>query len=112
MKINNAKTINAWCMYDWANSVYAIVIKSSIFPVFYNTATQNTFNGELVDFFGFQLVNTALYSFAISFSFLMVAIISPLLSGIADYSSNKKGFMQFFTYLGSSNNSGDLGLKN
>jgi UMF1 family MFS transporter len=87
-------------MYDWANSVYAIVIKSSIFPVFYNTATQNAFNGDKVDFFGFQFVNTALYSFAISFSFLIVAIISPLLSGIADYSSNKKAYMKFFTYLG------------
>ncbi|WNB16972.1 MFS transporter [Marivirga arenosa] len=100
MQINNSKTINTWCMYDWANSVYAIVIKSSIFPVFYNTATQNAFNGDVVDFFGFKLVNTALYSFAISFSFLIVAIISPLLSGIADYTSNKKSFMQFFTYLG------------
>lgn len=87
-------------MYDWANSVYAIVIKSSIFPVFYNTATQNAFNGDIVNFFGFKLVNTALYSFAISFSFLIVAIFSPILSGIADYSSNKKNFMKFFTYLG------------
>tara|TARA_R110002012_G_scaffold16968_3_gene64747 strand:- start:57373 stop:58635 length:1263 start_codon:yes stop_codon:yes gene_type:complete len=88
-------------MYDWANSVYAIVIKSSIFPVFYNTATQNAFDGDVVDFFGFQFVNTALYSFAISFSFLVVAILSPLLSGIADYSSTKKSYMKFFTYLGS-----------
>jgi UMF1 family MFS transporter len=87
-------------MYDWANSVYAIVIKSSIFPVFYNTATQNAFSGDVVDFFGFKLVNTALYSFAISFSFLVVAVFSPLLSGIADYSSKKKAFMKFFTYLG------------
>jgi len=87
-------------MYDWANSVYAIVIKSSIFPVFYNTATQNAFNGDVVDFFGFKVINTALYSFAISFSFLLVALMSPLLSGIADYSSNKKAFMKFFTYLG------------
>lgn len=100
MRINNSKTINAWCMYDWANSVYAIVIKSSIFPVFYNTATQNAFGSDQVDFFGFQLVNTALYSFAISFSFLVIAVLSPLLSGIADYTSNKKAFMKFFTYLG------------
>lgn len=87
-------------MYDWANSVYAIVIKSSIFPVFYNTATQNHFQGEVVDFFGFKIVNTALYSFAISFSFLIIALLSPLLSGIADFTGNKKAFMRFFTYLG------------
>jgi UMF1 family MFS transporter len=87
-------------MYDWANSVYAIVIKSSIFPVFYNTATQASFGGDRVSFFGYEVINTALYSFAISFSFLVVALISPLLSGIADYSSSKKAFMKFFTYLG------------
>lgn len=100
MKINQSRTINAWCIYDWANSVYAIVIKSSIFPVFYNTATQNAFNGDVVDFFGFQLVNTALYSFAISFSFFVIALLSPLLSGIADFTGNKKFFMKLFTYLG------------
>ncbi len=87
-------------MYDWANSVYAIVIKSSIFPVFYNTATQNAFNSDVVDFFGFKLVNTALYSFAISFSFFVIALLSPLLSGIADFTGNKKLFMKAFTYLG------------
>ncbi|GAA5027671.1 MFS transporter [Marivirga lumbricoides] len=87
-------------MYDWANSVYAIVIKSSIFPVFYNTATQNFFRGDVVDFFGFKVVNTALYSFAISFSFFVIALLSPLLSGIADFTGNKKAFMKFFTYLG------------
>ncbi|WKK73992.1 hypothetical protein QYS49_19425 [Marivirga salinae] len=65
MKINQPKTINAWCMYDCANSVYAIVIKSSIFPVFYNTATQNAFDGDIVDFFGYQFVNTGLYLSAI-----------------------------------------------
>jgi len=87
-------------MYDWANSVYSLVIKSSIFPVFYNTATLNAFDGEVVTFFGFKLINTALYSFAIAFSFLIIAILSPFLSGVADYTDSKKSFMKFFTYLG------------
>jgi UMF1 family MFS transporter len=87
-------------MYDWANSVYSLVIKSSIFPVFYNTATLKAFDGEIVNFFGFKLINTALYSFAIAFSFLVIAILSPFLSGIADYTDSKKSFMKFFTYMG------------
>lgn len=96
----NKKTIRAWCMYDWANSVYSLVIKSSIFPVFYNTATIKAFEGEYVDFFGFKLINTALYSFSIALSFLIIAVLSPILSGIADSTDSKKSFMKFFTYIG------------
>lgn len=101
MELNNKRTVNAWCMYDWANSVYALVIKSSIFPVFFNTATLKAFDGEVVQFFGFEVINTALYSFSISFSFLVIAIISPFLSGIADYTGQKKLFMRIFTLIGS-----------
>ena len=95
------KSINAWCMYDWANSVYSLVIKSSIFPAFYTAATLTAYNGEYVDFLGFRLINTALLSFGISFSFFVIAILSPILSGIADITDSKKSFMKFFTYLGS-----------
>ncbi len=87
-------------MYDWANSVYPLVITSTVFPVYYENLTH--VNGsDIVEIFGFRLVNTALYSYVISLSFLIVSILSPVLSGIADYSGNKKRFMQFFTYLGS-----------
>ena len=98
--LNNPKVINAWCMFDWANSVYSLVITSAIFPVFYNSATEAAFGGETVNFFGYQIVNSVLYSYALSFSFLIVAAILPLLSGIADYGGLKKGFMRFFTMMG------------
>jgi len=29
------KLLNAWAFYDWANSVYSLVIASAIFPIFY-----------------------------------------------------------------------------
>lgn len=92
---DDQKTINGWAMYDWANSVYSLVITSSIFPIFFenNTASE-------VDLFGRTFKNTALYSYTLSASFLIVALLSPLLSGIADYSGQKKRFMQFFCYLG------------
>lgn len=93
-------------MYDWANSVYSLVITSTIFPIFYQniTTVKNTYGQivkESVNIFGFEINNSVLYSYAISFSFLIVAFITPLLSGIADYSDSKKRFMQFFCYLGS-----------
>ena len=82
-------------MYDWANSVYSLVITSSIFPIFYENVTP-----ENVQLLGMTFKNTALYSYCLSLSFLLVAIFSPLLSGIADYSGRKKTFMQVFCYAG------------
>jgi UMF1 family MFS transporter len=99
-KLNNPKTIRAWCMYDWANSVYSLVITSAIFPVYYQAVTTSADGTDIVDFFGFKVVNSVLYSWALSFSFLVVAPLLPLLSGMADYTGNKKAFMKFFVYLG------------
>lgn len=98
---NNSKVINAWCSYDWANSVYNLTITATIFPVYYSAVTRVAYGGETVNFFGLSVQNTVLYSYAISFSFLVIVFLSPLLSGIADYSGKKKRFMQFFTYMGS-----------
>ncbi len=95
IKKDDPKTINAWAMYDWANSVYSLVITSSVFPIFYENITP-----EQIQFLGINFRNTALYSFTLSLSFLLVAIMTPLLSGIADYAGRKKTFMKFFCYLG------------
>lgn len=99
MKKNDKKTINAWVLYDWANSVYPLVITSTIFPIYYAAVTSLP-GTDKVHFLGMDIVNTALYSYALSFSFLIIAAVSPLLSAIADYSGNKKSFMRFFCYLG------------
>ncbi len=98
---NDPKTVNAWCMYDWANSVYNLIVTTAIFPIYYTGATESAFGGETVRFFGIEVVNTVIYTYAISFSFLLIVILSPILSGIADYSGRKKLFMQLFTYMGS-----------
>jgi MFS transporter, UMF1 family len=100
LSLNQPKVLNAWAMFDWANSAYNLVITSTIFPIYYNNVTKNAFQGDVVSFFGISVVNTVLYSYAISFSFLVIAILSPLLSGVADYSGRKKFFMKLFTYLG------------
>lgn len=100
LKKGDKKIITAWTFYDWANSVYSLVITSSIFPIYYETITR-TATSDKINFLGFSFINTTLYSFAMAFAYLIVAIIIPLLSGIADYSGSKKRFMQFFCYLGS-----------
>lgn len=90
---------NAWAFYDWANSVYSLVISSAIFPIYYG-ALFKIKGISSVHFLGFEVKNTALISFVTAFAFLIVAVMSPLLSGIADFAGNKKRFMQFFCYLG------------
>lgn len=91
------KLLNAWAFYDWANSVYSLVIASAIFPIFYNKLIPE---GEMLTVFGTSMKGTALISFVTAFAFLIVAFISPLLSGIADYAGNKKRFLQLFCYMG------------
>jgi MFS transporter, UMF1 family len=98
---NNPRIIRAWCMYDWANSVYSLNITSSIFPAYYQAVTKNTSNLDKVNFLGFQLANSVLYSYAIAFAFLCVVLLSPILGGIADRTGNKKAFMKFFCTIGS-----------
>ena len=93
------KLIRAWAFYDWANSAYALVISSAIFPIFFEKVTNVNGNDKL-HFLGFTFRNTELYSYGLSFSFLVVAFLSPILSSLADYSGDKKKFMRFYTYLG------------
>jgi UMF1 family MFS transporter len=100
MQKNQPKVIKAWAWYDWANSVYSLSITTAIFPIYYNSITSSNGSDQVV-LLGRTFTNTALYSYALSFSFLMVAFLSPLLSGIADYKGNKKFFMKFFCALGS-----------
>ncbi len=93
--------INAWCLYDWANSAYNLVITSTIFPAYYEAVTRNRQPGNEIRFLGRDFVNTALYNYSLGAAFIVVAIISPILTSIADTRGNKKNFMQFFCITGS-----------
>ncbi len=99
------KLLNAWAFYDWANSVYSLVIASAIFPIFYGAITiVKDSDGNIIDdtinFMGFNLNNDSLISYVTALAFLVVSIFSPFLSGISDYVGNKKSFLKFFCYLG------------
>lgn len=93
--LNDKRIIRAWAFFDWANSSYALTIAVAIFPAYYAAVTLDE-----VAVFNRPISNTALYAFAISAAYLVLALFSPLLSGIADYSGRKMYFMRFFTFLG------------
>lgn len=101
MEKNKPSILNAWCMYDWANSVHSLVIVSAIFPIYFSNTAVNAQGGSDVEFLGMTVNNSALFSFAVSFAFLFIALVNPILGAIADFSGSKKRFMQFFVYLGS-----------
>lgn len=97
------KVVNAWAMYDWANSAYNLVITSTIFPAYFEAiaADNKAISKTGVTFLGRHFENTALYNYTLAFAMLIVAVISPLLSSIADYRGNKKKFLNFFLTMGS-----------
>ncbi len=99
---NDKKTIRSWAFFDWANSAYNLVITSTVFPAYYTAITSDKDDSTIdyVYFFGYKVINSALYSYAMAFAFLVIALMSPILSSIADTKGNKKIFMKMFSYLG------------
>ncbi|MGZ5273599.1 MAG: MFS transporter [Kaistella sp.] len=112
---NNPKIMKAWAYYDWANSVYSLVITSTIFPIYYSILTTASEKSEYVEatgqwikvpvrhmitVFGKQYQPDAIYGYSLTISFLIVVLLSPILSSLADTIGNKKSFLQFFCYLG------------
>lgn len=104
MQTASKKVVNGWAMYDWANSVYNLVITSTVFPAYFEAITgdgnENT-KQDTITFLGREFVNTSLYNYTLAFSFLIIAVILPLLSSIADFKGTKKRFLRFFMTMGS-----------
>ena len=107
--------MQAWAVYDWANSVYSLVITSTIFPIYYSILTTAYEKKEyisetgkwidvpvrnMIKFFGKTYEPDAVYGYSLTLSFFIVVILTPILSSLADIIGNKKSFMQFFCYLG------------
>lgn len=100
MQTASKKVINGWAMYDWANSVYNLVITTTFFPAYYAAVTGLKNFPDGITFLGRRFVNTELKDYVLAFGFLVIALLSPMLSSIADYKGNKKNFMRFFCYMG------------
>src|SRR5450432_2913947 len=101
MQTASKKVIRGWAMYDWANSVYNLVITTTFFPIYYTTVTRKQFGGETVTFLGRKFINTSLYDYSFALAYLLIALLYPVLTSVADSRGNKKVFMKFFCYMGS-----------
>lgn len=98
------KLIRAWTMYDWANSAYSLTVTSAVFPAFYVATTMDGATDLVLERFGVRAASA--YPWALSVGFLVVALIAPILSGIADHRGNKKFFLKIFCYLGAASCAG------
>lgn len=94
--LNNKKVVRAWALFDWANSAYSLVISTAIFPIYFLAVAPDT-----IRIFGQSFSNSSLYSFSISAAYIVVALIAPLLGGIADAGNMRLRFLKIFTTLGS-----------
>jgi UMF1 family MFS transporter len=99
---NNPRTLNAWAFFDWANSAYALVITVAIFPAYFLAMTGDGIKETLdyVEIAGLRMTNSSLFAYSISLAYLIIAAISPILSGIADYGGKRISFLRFFTLMG------------
>ncbi|HVU56928.1 MAG TPA: MFS transporter [Puia sp.] len=94
------KVITGWAMYDWANSVYNLVITTTFFPIYFTAVTKRHFGSEIIPFLGRKFVNSALYDYSLAAAYLLISIAYPILTSIADTRGTKKNFMQVFCYMG------------
>ena len=97
--LNDKRTINAWAMFDWANSSYALVIAVAIFPLYFNS--EGVMPEGVFHFMGIPVTKTSLFSYSLTLAYIIIAAALPILSGIADYGGKKMYFMKFFTTMGS-----------
>src|SRR6056300_120211 len=96
LTVNNKKVERAWALYDWGNSAYFLVISTAVFPAYFIAYTPET-----IDFLGMKISNSSFYSYSVSFAYLVVMMLSPLLSGIADYGGKRLLMLKTFTIVGS-----------
>ena len=93
--LNDKRVENAWAMFDWANSAYALVITTAVFPIYFTLVTD-----DKLTLLGMQFKDDELLSYAISFAYIIIAFTLPLLSGIADYGGKRMLYMKVFTWMG------------
>ena len=85
------KIINAWSMYDWANSAFATTIMAAVLPIYYRVIAEPTLTGNQI---------TSYWAYTNSIALLLIAIISPILGAMADFKGYKKRYLTIFALVG------------
>lgn len=86
------RAVRAWVMYDWANSAFATTMMAAVLPIFYSTVAGSTLPSEQTA--------TSYWGLTQSIAMLIVAVLTPILGTLADYTGFKVRFLRLFSYLG------------
>jgi UMF1 family MFS transporter len=92
-----------WVMYDFANSAYAVIILAVIFNAYFASTVAGGEAGTRFQLAGqsFNIPGATLFSFVNAFAMALVAIASPVLGALADYSGRKKRYLRVAWLVGS-----------
>lgn len=81
------KSRRSWYFYDFGNSAYASVVLLAVYSAFFKNFVVGGAEG------------TRLWGVSVGIAAVLVAIISPILGTIADFTKSKKKFLMIFTAL-------------
>lgn len=96
--LDQPRVMTGWAMYDWANSSYALVINTALYPLYFQAVMAG--HNRTLSIFGYNISANALYSYSLTLSFLILVFLSPILSSIAGSRGNKLTFLKAFCTLG------------
>ena len=88
---NYKKIINAWSMYDWANSAFATTIMAAVLPIYYRAIAEDTLTGNQI---------TSYWAYTTAIAMLLIALITPILGAMADFKGHKKRYLTIFALVG------------
>ncbi len=81
------RIVNAWCMYDWANSAFATTVMAAFLPPYFS----NVAAAHLPKYRA-----SSIWGYAVALSMLFTALLGPILGAIADHTGTKKRFILTF----------------
>lgn len=81
------KKIASWTLFDFANSSFAMIMVTFVYPIYFGNFIVTDGHGDLY------------WGIAMSTSMLLVALLAPALGAVADATSSKKRFLVFFTLI-------------
>jgi UMF1 family MFS transporter len=85
------KIINAWSMYDWANSAFVTTVIAAILPIYYSAIAEPSLSPNQ---------STTYWAYTVAIASLLVALISPILGVLADFRGYKKRYLTYFVVVG------------
>jgi len=94
MTVNDRKIVNAWCLYDWANSAFATTIMAAVLPLYFRQIAALNADGSM------HPMALSLWGYTSAVAMFFVAVLSLILGPLADSRATKKRYLSMFMGLG------------